>query len=64
MNKQITVEVAPDGSIKIEGHGFSGPSCEKATRFLEEALGTVTQRKRKPEYSIQVQQAAKAQVSR
>lgn len=49
-NKSITVDVAPDGSVKIEGHGFVGPECEKATAFLEEALGTVTKRVHKREY--------------
>lgn len=50
MNKAIEVVVAPTGEIQIDAVGFKGPDCEQATRFLEEALGTVSQRKRKPEY--------------
>jgi len=51
MKSHIEVVIAPDGSTRIEGHGFTGPECEKATRFLEEALGKVGSRRRKPEYS-------------
>jgi hypothetical protein len=29
---------------------FHGPDCEEATRLLEEALGEIKQRKRKPEF--------------
>jgi hypothetical protein len=34
----------------IDAVGFKGPDCEKATRFLEEALGVVGQKIKKPEY--------------
>ena len=30
--------------------GFKGPDCEKATEFLEEALGVVGKKVKKPEY--------------
>ena len=50
MNRSIEVVVQPTGEIQIDAVGFKGPDCEQATRFLEEALGTVSQRKRKPEY--------------
>jgi hypothetical protein len=30
--------------------GFRGPDCEKATAFLEEALGVVGKKIKKPEY--------------
>ncbi len=48
--KQITVDIAPDGGIKIEAAGFVGPDCEQATKFLEDVLGTVEKTHRKPEY--------------
>ena len=35
----IEVRVAPDGAIAIEAEGYTGSTCEEATRFLEEALG-------------------------
>ena len=50
LEKMITVDVGPDGSSKIEAHGFEDNSCLKATKSLEEALGVVEgDRKMKPE---------------
>ena len=38
------------GDISIDAVGFKGTDCEQATRFLEEALGVVGQKTKKPEY--------------
>jgi hypothetical protein len=48
--KTIEVVVAPTGGIKIEAMGFAGADCEKATAYLEQALGVVGTRQKKPEY--------------
>jgi len=37
--KTIDVIVAPDGSSRVQTHGFTGPQCKDASRFLEKALG-------------------------
>lgn len=51
MNRQtIEVIVDPSGGIRIDAQGFSGTDCEKATAFLERALGCITQHTKKPEY--------------
>jgi hypothetical protein len=50
MKTTIEVIVAPDGAIQIDAVGFKGADCEHATKFLEEALGCVTQKQKKPEY--------------
>jgi hypothetical protein len=50
MTRAIEIIVKPDGSLKIDAVGFQGADCEKATAFLEKALGTVKARQRKPEY--------------
>lgn len=52
MKAQRTIEitVSPNGDIQIEGIGFQGADCEKATKYLEEALGVVASRTKKPEY--------------
>ncbi len=50
MAKTIEVIVTTDGAIKIDAVGFKGAECEKATAFLEKALGTVKLRQKKPEY--------------
>ena len=52
MKKTIEVIVSPNGEIQIDAVGFKGADCEKATRFLEEALGVVSSRAKKPEYHI------------
>ena len=49
-HKTIEIIVQPDGSLKIEAVGFQGPDCEKATAFLEKALGQTKAREKKPEY--------------
>lgn len=59
--KQIAIEFKPDGSVKIEASGFTGQACEKFTAELEKELGTVTERKKKPEY---YQQSAQPQAKK
>ena len=49
-HKTIEVVVQPSGELQIDAVGFSGADCEKATAFLEETLGPVGQKQRKPEY--------------
>lgn len=46
----IEVLIAPDGSVKMEGQGFSGPECERAMGALEQSLGRVVDSERTPEY--------------
>jgi hypothetical protein len=50
MKRTIEVTVTPAGEINIEGVGFKGPDCEQATQYLEDALGTVSKKVKKPEY--------------
>jgi len=50
MSKMITVIVNPAGEIKIDAIGFKGADCEKATAYLETALGVIKERRKKPEY--------------
>jgi hypothetical protein len=48
--KRIAIDIGPDGTVAIDAVGFSGPDCEQATKFLEEALGSPTTRQLKPEH--------------
>lgn len=48
--KTIEIIVSPIGDISIDAVGFKGADCEKATKFLEEALGIAGQKQKKPEY--------------
>ncbi len=38
------------GQVSIDAIGFTGSACEAATREVEEKLGTVTEKTRKPEW--------------
>ena len=51
MKPHFEIIVSPTGDIAIDAVGFHGADCEKATRFLEEALGTVARRNRKREFT-------------
>ena len=48
--RSIEVIVEPSGAVQIDAVGFTGPDCEQATAFLEEALGCITHKHRKPEF--------------
>lgn len=50
MKRTIEVTVSPRGDILIDAVGFKGADCEKATRYLEEALGVAVTKQKKPEY--------------
>jgi hypothetical protein len=50
MNRTIEIIIGTTGEIQIEAVGFKGLDCEKATAFLEEALGVVGKKIKKPEY--------------
>ena len=56
MKRTIEVIITTTGEIKIDAIGFKGLNCEKATKFLEEALGMVSQKTKKPEYHQRTQQ--------
>jgi hypothetical protein len=56
--RTIEVTVASTGEITIEAVAFQGADCEKATRYLEEALGVVSTRTKKPEYHQRSHRAA------
>jgi hypothetical protein len=64
MNRTIEVIVDDGGNIQIDAVGFQGADCEKATAFLEEALGQVADRQRKPEYHSRRSVTRKQQVGR
>ena len=49
-SRTIEIVVGVGGEIQIDAVGFKGPDCEQATRFLEEALGVVGQKVKKPEF--------------
>lgn len=50
MNRTIEIIIGAGGEIQIDAVGFKGADCEKATQFLEKALGVVGKKIKKPEY--------------
>ena len=50
MKPTIEIVVSPTGDFTVEGVGFKGADCEKATQFIEEALGVVGRKVHKPEF--------------
>ena len=60
--KTIEVVVAPDGSIRIEAMGFQGSDCERATAFLEKALGVTGRKTKKADYFIRNKQRQEQKV--
>jgi hypothetical protein len=61
--RSIDIIIRPCGAIEIDAVGFAGADCEQATAFLETALGTITEKRRKPEYYRQARQRRVQKVS-
>ena len=59
MSQHIEVLITPDGQTSIQTLGFTGSSCQPASRFLEEALGRQLSEQRTPDFyqaQVNVQQ--------
>ena len=50
MSKIIQVTISPKGETKIETTGFTGSSCQDASRALEQALGAKSEETLTGEY--------------
>ena len=48
--KTIEIIVQPDGATKVKTSGFTGRSCQKASRFLEKTLGKAYREQLTPEF--------------
>jgi len=48
--KTIEIIVTPTGQTTLQTLGFTGASCQDASRFLEEALGHKTTDRRTAEF--------------
>ena len=62
MKRTIEITVSPIGELSIDAIGFKGADCERATKFLEEALGAQTRKVKKPEYQQAVNSKSQQQV--
>ena len=50
MKRNIEIIISPSGEVSIDAIGFKGADCERATAYLEQALGVVATKIKKPEY--------------
>lgn len=57
--KSITIQIDPDGKVKLEGVGFHGKECDEKMAAFERELGSVTKRVNSPTYHQPVSNAAK-----
>lgn len=46
----IEIVISPAGQTRIETRGYSGADCQKASEFLEKALGQRQDEELTPEY--------------
>lgn len=52
MNRVIEIVVSPSGETTVKTKGFAGADCLQASRFLEQALGSVTDDQKTSEYYV------------
>ena len=50
MDKKIIITVSPTGETTVQTHGYTGPACKDASRFLEDAIGEKTAEQLTPDY--------------
>ena len=48
--QEIIIDVDDEGAVEVKTHGFKGKACVKASQFIEEALGKITNTKKTAEY--------------
>ncbi len=46
----IEIIIDPTGQSRVQTTGFTGETCRAASRFLEQALGTVSHEQLTPEF--------------
>jgi hypothetical protein len=52
--QEIIIDFDMSGEVHLEGKGFQGKGCDEAMGHFEKALGVVSNRKNKPDYSLGV----------
>ena len=55
MPRIIEVIVSPTGETTVQTRGYAGADCIQASRFLEQALGTVAAEQKTSEFYAQVE---------
>ena len=50
---ELEIVIKPDGTLTLDVKGGRGPSCLDLTRELEENLGVVEEREKRPEFYLE-----------
>ncbi len=50
MSRIIEVTVSPTGETTVQTKGYAGSDCQQASKFIEQALGVVTQEAKTMEF--------------
>lgn len=50
MARLIEITVSPKGDVTVQTKGYSGSDCLQASKFVEQALGIVTQEQKTAEF--------------
>ena len=48
--KEIVIDILPDGTVKIDMKCFKGTSCEDVIKQITKHIGTVVETQKKPDY--------------
>lgn len=54
--KKITITIDQEGNSEIDVQGYTGSQCTEVTKAIEQALGTVVEREKKPEFHLPPEQ--------
>jgi len=57
--KEIVIDIAEDGEIRLETKGFSGEACVEESQFLKDVLGKETLKRLTPAYYSTIKQKVK-----
>ena len=61
--KDMIITIGPDGNVQIQVEGVSGKECLDFSKFLEDELGTVTERVHTAEYYQEEEERVKIELS-
>jgi hypothetical protein len=53
MSRVIEITVSPKGETTVQTKGYAGADCLRASRFLEQALGTPSAEKKTTEFYVE-----------
>ena len=60
----MVIDIDKDGNIVIEANGMKGSECLKESKDLEDKLGVVTKRDKKPDFYARIKGKTKQGVIR